>query len=101
MKDKLLPLLGLAKKAGRVTLGHDIVLESISKKKSALVLITSDCSPKSVKDIKEHCERSNVPVREIDLTKDRIKQFFNKEYGIISVDDKGFAKKMLSLLAEN
>lgn len=101
MNNKLLSLLGLAKRAGRITLGHDVVVDSINKGKSTLILFTKDCSEKSLKDIRLLCEKSNIPIKQTNLTKDDVRQFFNREYGIISINDKGFSKKALSLLEEN
>lgn len=101
MNSKLLSLLTIAKKAGRISLGHDIVREDLSRGKSSLILLADDCSPKSSGDIRKLSEEIGIPALTGDFTKEDTQKFFTKEYGIISVNDKGFADAALNLLEKS
>lgn len=46
--DRLLSLLGLARRAGRLTMGNDAVIDSLEEGVSALVLFADDLSPLSL-----------------------------------------------------
>ena len=51
MNDRLLSLLGLARKAGKVVFGRDCAAEAVRKKQAKLLLLASDLSPKSKKEM--------------------------------------------------
>ena len=47
MQNKLTSLLGLSRRAGKLTMGHDPVAESVAKGESCLVLMAQDLSPRT------------------------------------------------------
>lgn len=51
MNDKLLSLLGLARRGGKLSSGFDAVSNSIKRRKARLVLIASDISQKTQKEL--------------------------------------------------
>ena len=51
LNDKILTLLGFASKAGKLSYGFDAVKTALSQKKSKLLLIANDISPKTQKEI--------------------------------------------------
>jgi predicted RNA-binding protein YlxR (DUF448 family)/ribosomal protein L30E len=61
MKERIGSLISMACKAGKVVSGSDMVIESIGRKKSGLLLIASDISPEIGKKILENAKRNDVP----------------------------------------
>ena len=100
MNEKLLPLLGIARKAGRLSLGADPAQEAMSKGKTSLLFLASDLSERSRRNIMEKAEQYGVTVITLDASKDALGAGVGKMTGIIAVNDKGFAEKMKTLCAE-
>lgn len=102
MKEPLLNLLGLARRAGKLAMGHDMAMESLKNGKSALVLISRTASTRLEKEFRRAAE--NLPVsagvRIIPYSIDELHHAVGYKAGVFSVNDAGFAAKMLQLLAE-
>lgn len=62
INSKILGLIGLAMKAGKVSFGADNVEINIVKKKVKLVIISEDSSERTKSKFKDICERYNIPV---------------------------------------
>lgn len=43
--DKILSLMGIARRAGRLLIGSDAVMNAVKQKRARLVLLTADASP--------------------------------------------------------
>jgi len=67
-KNKIESGLGLAKKAGAIISGAELVMESVRKKKAVHVFICSDASGGTVKKLRDKAEFYQVPVTKLDLT---------------------------------
>ncbi|MCL1831417.1 MAG: 50S ribosomal protein L7 [Oscillospiraceae bacterium] len=88
MNSNALNTLGLCKKAGKLVTGFDAVVADI--RNAAGVLVTSDLSEKTRKEITFHCDKHNRKLVELDCTMTDIQNVLNKKTGIIAVLDKGF-----------
>lgn len=97
MNNQLLSLLGIARRAARLSLGNDAAVESLRKGKAKLILIASDLSPRSARGIRFAAEEEEVALATADATIDEISMALGKRTGIIAVNDAGFAKKMHAL----
>lgn len=92
MNNKILSLLGFATKAGKLGFGFEATREALRNNKSKLVLIASDISEKSLKEMKFYSEKANVRCIELkDLNLIDISNSVGRKCGIISVNDNGFA----------
>lgn len=100
MNDRILSLLGLCRRAGKLVIGADPTIDSINKGKSKIVILADDFSPKSAKAVLAAAHMSNVKIFNIKRSKDEISLALGKLCGVLSVEDKGFAEK-LSQLIEN
>jgi ribosomal protein L7Ae-like RNA K-turn-binding protein len=92
-KMNILTTLGLCKRAGKLVTGFDSVVSEL--RKSAGVLIASDLSDKSKKEIAFHCEKAGKKLVEIEHTMDEIAGVLNKKTGIIAVMDSGLFKSII------
>ncbi len=61
INNKVLGLIGLAMKAGKVVFGADSVEENILKRKVKLVIISEESSERTKKKFIEICEKYNIP----------------------------------------
>ena len=49
--NKTLQLLGLARRAGKLAIGHDAVMDAAKKQKATLILFTSDASARHKREL--------------------------------------------------
>lgn len=99
--NRLLSLLGIARRAGRISWGRDAVEESLGKGKAHLVLVAEDISVKTAAGVRFSAERAGVPVLSIHETIESVSQAIGKRAGIVAVLDEGFAKKIKTLVEES
>ena len=100
MNDKLLSFLGIARRAGRLSLGFDMATEAMRKGKSKLLLLACDLSPRTTKAITETAQNSNTQTIVLNISMEQIGMSLGKVTGIISVNDEGFAEKLKTLCTE-
>jgi len=99
-QNKLINLLTICRKSGNLTLGFDMVKETIKNKKAKIILLSSDCSAKTIKEIKFAIGIENIEIVSLKETMDELKIFLGKRVGVMSICDKGFAEKILTYSKE-
>ena len=98
MEDKLAGLLGMCRRARRLTTGFDAVTALAAEGRAALILAASDVSEKSGKELRFALERAApVPVLTVPLTKETIGRMLGlqKPVGILATADEGFARAIV------
>lgn len=98
MNDKLLNFLGLCRRAGKLTIGNDVVIDDVVNGNSKLVIIASDISKNTEKKILLNCHRCNTKVLKIKRTKEEMSFAIGKFSTVVSVTDYGFAKKFVEII---
>ena len=98
-EKKLLALLGIAKKAGKVISGTDMVTESIrSKSKTSvkLILLACDASQNTKKKINNTAQYYNIPLLSVSTDKSELARLtgHSSELSVIGITDQGFANAM-------
>lgn len=98
MNDKFLSLLGMARRSGRVSLGHDAVINSIVRSRAKLCVMSKEASERLQKEIKHACtyENKNIPVIVTNYSLMELSSAVGSKAAVISVDDEGFAKALIS-----
>ena len=99
-KEKALSMLGMSRRAGRLSMGHDMAEKSIKSHKARLVLFCSDASPRLVDEFKKTLEnaRLDIPVIVTEFTMSEIHFFIGYKAGVMTLDDDNFAKRIIELL---
>lgn len=96
--NKLLNLLGLCRRAGRLTLGNDPVTDSVISKKAFMVLIASDASQHTAKDMLILCHKCGIKAAMLSVSKDDLSAAVGKYCAVVAICDAGFAKKAATLV---
>ena len=95
---KVLSLLGLATKAGKVASGEFSTEKSVKTGKGFLVLVADDASQNTKKKFQNMCDFYEVPIYFI-ANKEELGRFCGKEFrASLAVQDENFAKAMLKEL---
>lgn len=100
MNDKLLSLLGLCRRAGKITIGCDPVIDSVKNKEASLVIFARNISDNTRKTVINAVAQSGVRVIRLDYDKEDISVSLGRLCAVASINDEGFAKKLLSLAGE-
>lgn len=78
-------------------MGFDSVKEAILTHKVHVVILSSDISAKTEKEIRFFAEKNQVRVINASVTMAEIEYGTGRKAGVIGICDEGFAKKVLTL----
>lgn len=96
--DKLLQLLGLAMRAGKIVSGEEQVLHKVRSKEAKLVLLAKDAAINTEKQIQDKCHSYGIPVVRYG-TKEKLGKAIGKhERVVIAVMDTGFTQAIRKLI---
>lgn len=98
MNNPLLSFLGITRKSGNIVFGMDSVKKEILNGKIRLLVVTSDISENSFKEISKAAEIYNVKILKAPCTKDDIESATGKYSAILGISDENFSKKIISIL---
>lgn len=96
-KQKILNLLGLARRAGKVVAGEEMVLKRLRNHQVDVVIVAVDCSEGTRKKFVNKCQSYQTPLI-MEFTQTELSIAIGQKRSIIALTDAGFAKKIRSLL---
>lgn len=100
MNNNALSLLGLCRKANKLSMGHDMCKGAVNSGKACLCLVSSDSSQRVYDEFSSLCRNKNIPIFRIEPTIDEIHHLIGYKAGIITIDDGGFAKSFMKNFKE-
>ena len=101
MNDAALSMLGLARRAHRLSLGFDSVCDSVRNGEAQLVLTASDLSEGTLKKLLRCTEGCGIEHLAAPYDACRLGAAIGRSVRVISVNDSGFADKIKKLLTGN
>ncbi len=100
MDNRFLSLLGLCKRAGKLAAGETLALEALEAHKARLVIVTEDCSPRSLRKLTNACGQ-RVPLMQVTLSRAVLGSALGWEAcAAVAVEDAGFAARLAELVAQ-
>ncbi len=96
--QKLLGFLGIARKAGRLVCGTELVTQAVRNKKCCAVLCAADISPNTEKRLTDSCSFHRVPLRKTDIPMEAFSRALGKSSPVaaVAVTEDGFGRAVLS-----
>ena len=101
MNDSSLSLLGLCRKAGKISMGHDACKLALNSGKAQLCVICSDASERLDGEISFLAEKAGVRLYSVSYTQLDIRQATGFKASVFTIDDAGFADSFINKLNEN
>lgn len=97
-ENKLKGHLGLCRRAGKMSLGHDAAVTQIKKRKAFLAVCCKDSSERLIAEIRDECnfDGRNIKFITADITSEEIYFYIGVKSKVFTVDDKGFADMLIS-----
>ena len=97
-KEKVLNLLGLAHRAGKVVSGDFVVEKAIKAKTVTLLLLASDAAKNNEDKFINLADKLSIPVKRV-ATKEELGSAIGKEMRVvIGITDDGFGKPIIQLI---
>lgn len=101
-EQKVLGLVSICRKAGKISLGLEDSVKSIKSGKVKLVLLCSDISANTKREILFQANHRKIPQLSLEATKEAFGEKVGvREVACAAVLDAGFAKAMLNNMADN
>lgn len=96
--SKVLGLIGLCTKAGKVCFGRDACIDLIQKNKIRLVVVAVDASDRTKKDIKYICDNNNTKICFYGTIENLSKAIGKSNKAIIGIKEENFAKQIEKII---
>lgn len=95
-------LLGMARRAGKLTAGFDAVASLVSGGTAAAVMVAADLSEKTEKELRFAARNHPIPLLRLPLTKEEIGGALGlrKPVGVLALEDRGFAASLQKLTGQ-
>lgn len=87
-------LIGLARRAGKISFGTESSIEAIKKKKAKLVILAENCSNRTMQNFEELCKNENVLFYKIGTIEDLSKSIGQVNKAVVTINEKNFAKEI-------
>mgnify|MGYP000030086183 CR=1 FL=1 len=96
MNDRALGLLGIARRASALSLGHDAALSSVKEGRASVCILASDSSERLKDEFISLCEKTGgkTPALTLGCTMNDLGT------AVLTVNDGGFARKITELIRE-
>ena len=101
MNDSALSLLGLCRKAGKLSLGHDACKASLNAGTASLCVICSDASERLKDEISSLSKKAEVKIFDVSYSMLDIKNATSFKAAVFTVDDEGFARTLINKINDN
>ncbi|MBQ8575843.1 MAG: ribosomal L7Ae/L30e/S12e/Gadd45 family protein [Clostridia bacterium] len=101
MNDSALSLLGLCRKAGKLSLGHDACKAALNAGTASLCVICTDASARLREEISSLAVKAEVKIFDVNYTMIDIKNATGFKAAVFTVDDEGFAKTLINKFNDN
>lgn len=97
-KERVLGLIGLCRRAGKITFGTQSCEEAIERKKVKLVLVAEDAVDRTKQNFKYQCERKQIPIRSFGTIEEISKAIGQNNKAIIGIKEKNLANQIMKLI---
>lgn len=101
MNDSALSLLGLCRKAGKLSLGHDACKAALNAGSASLCIVCSDASQRLNDEISALADNAGVKIFDVNYSMLDIKAATSFKAAVFTVDDEGFAKTLIKKFNDN
>lgn len=100
-KNRVLGMLGISAKAGKIVCGNDATIEDIERHKVKLVIVAEDASEKTKKNMKYVCDKNKVPILEFGKIEEISRTIGKSNKAIIGIKSKSLSEAIEKLIENN
>lgn len=101
MNDKVLGLLGMVRRSGKLSIGHDAAVSCLKSGKARLCVLSGDASQRLKDEMNGLCRRLGTKIFLSSYTMEKLAlSIGSKSVAVLTVNDEGFAKRIIELTRE-
>lgn len=99
-ENNILNFLGLARRAGKLSPGHDAAFDSVKRGRAKLILLANDASDRLVSEFEKSAkfDNRNIEVLKLGSTTSQIGEKLGRDTAVMTVNDEGFAEKLIQMI---
>ena len=97
MDRKLQSMIGLCKRAGKISAGAVAAEQAVKSRKASLLIVSKDASDRTKKDYRSMCEYRHVPYLECGSMEELGHAVGDEFHAVLAVTDRGFAEQIRKL----
>lgn len=94
--DRFSSMLGICRKAGKLSVGHDESKFSVKNKNACLCILASDSSKRLQEEFESFCKENEVPFLLVPYTIEQFLFIIGSKAAVITVNDEGLSKKLMT-----
>ncbi len=94
MQNKFLSFLGICRKAGKMSIGYKNTAERVKENRVSLILIASDLSEKTEKELCFITKGRDIEVLRTIYSMETLSAAIGIKTGVIAIEDEGFSKAL-------
>ena len=95
INNKIYGLIGLARRASKVSFGTESSMDSIKRRKAKLVIVAEDASQRTKKNFEIECEKMNLNIRIYGTIENLSTAIGQNNKAVITINDENFSKEII------
>ena len=98
INNKILGLLGLCTRAGKLVFGTDACTDVIKKRNVKLVMVAEDAADRTKRNFEFLCRKNEIPICFFGTMEEISKAIGNRNKVVVAVKDPNFANEMKKII---
>lgn len=98
INNKICGLLGLARRAGKLSFGTEACRQEIESNKIKLVIIATDAAERTKMNFKSICNEKEIPIFEVLNIEEMSKAIGQFNKAVIGIKDKNFSNEIIKII---
>ena len=97
-KDRILGLIGLCTKAGKITFGTQACLEAIERRKIKMLIVAEDAADRTKQNFTYQCENRNIPIKIFGNIEELSKAIGQNNKAVIGIKEKNLSNQIMKII---
>ena len=94
INNKILGLIGLSARAGKICFGTDSTKQEVEKRKAKLIIVAENSSDRTKRKFIQLCEKNNIPILIYSNIDDISKAIGKENKAVIGIKEENLAKEI-------
>ena len=96
--ERILGLIGLCRKSGKLTFGTQACIEAINRKKIKLIIVANDASDRTKQNFTYQCDKNNIQIRIFSKIEDLSKVIGQNNKAVLGIKEKNLSNQIMKLI---
>lgn len=98
IKNRVLGLIGLCTKAGKITFGTQACLEAIERRKVKLIIVAEDAADRTKQNFTYQCKNRNIPIKIFGNIEEISKAIGQNNKAVIGIKEKNLSNQIMKII---